>query len=99
MKQFIKSLPKDGVCFRYLCSNLPKLSEASWKREFLLSRRTKTVPLLENDFLFSETMEDNEKEARDSFKDVVHRFWENTKDPLYKTIVQRLLTAYEAQGC
>ncbi|GBN40971.1 hypothetical protein AVEN_249501-1 [Araneus ventricosus] len=40
-----------------------------------------------------------EEEARDSFKDVVHMFLENTKDPLYKTIVQRMLTAYEAQGC
>ncbi|GBL75064.1 hypothetical protein AVEN_243845-1 [Araneus ventricosus] len=45
-------------------------------------------------------MGNNEKEVWDSFKDVVHvRFLENTKDPPYKTIVQRMLTAYEAQGC
>ncbi|GBM06427.1 hypothetical protein AVEN_266373-1 [Araneus ventricosus] len=31
MKQFIKSLPKDGECFRYLCSKFPKLSEAKLK--------------------------------------------------------------------
>ncbi|GBM17716.1 hypothetical protein AVEN_56035-1 [Araneus ventricosus] len=42
-------------------------------------------------------MGDKEKEARDSFKDLVHRVLENTKDPLCKTIVQRMLTAYEAQ--
>ncbi|GBN25263.1 hypothetical protein AVEN_272262-1 [Araneus ventricosus] len=44
-------------------------------------------------------MGDKEKEAFDAFKDVVRRIFGNTKDPLYKTIVQRMLTAYEAQGC
>ncbi|GBN76077.1 hypothetical protein AVEN_138515-1 [Araneus ventricosus] len=44
-------------------------------------------------------MGDNEKEAWNSFKDVVHRVLENTKDPLYKTIVHLMLTAYEAGGC
>ncbi|GBM80599.1 hypothetical protein AVEN_151506-1 [Araneus ventricosus] len=42
---------------------------------------------------------DKEKVAWDSFKDVVHRCLRNTKDSLYKTIVQRMLTAYEAEGC
>ncbi|GBM26149.1 hypothetical protein AVEN_233445-1 [Araneus ventricosus] len=31
MKQFMKSLPKDGECFRYLCSKFPELSEAKVK--------------------------------------------------------------------
>ncbi|GBN94843.1 hypothetical protein AVEN_266157-1 [Araneus ventricosus] len=52
-----------------------------------------------SDSLSSETMGDKEKEAWDSFKDVVHTFLGNTKDPLYKTIIQRMLAAYEAQGC
>ncbi|GBM75172.1 hypothetical protein AVEN_99569-1 [Araneus ventricosus] len=34
-----------------------------------------------------------------TLKDVVHRFLGNTKNHLYKTIVQRMLIAYEAQGC
>ncbi|GBM12446.1 hypothetical protein AVEN_55284-1 [Araneus ventricosus] len=33
MKQFIKSLPKDVECFRYMCSKFPKLSEAKMKEE------------------------------------------------------------------
>ncbi|GBL83795.1 hypothetical protein AVEN_132680-1 [Araneus ventricosus] len=57
------------------------------------------IRILLSDSLFSQTMGDNEKEAWDSFKDVVHRVLENTKDPLYKTNVQRMLTAYEAQRC
>ncbi|GBL85452.1 hypothetical protein AVEN_34633-1 [Araneus ventricosus] len=44
-------------------------------------------------------MEYKENEGWDSFKDVVHRFFGNTKDPLYKTILQRMLTTYEAQRC
>ncbi|GBO42230.1 hypothetical protein AVEN_110161-1 [Araneus ventricosus] len=96
MKQFIKSVPKDGECFRYLCCKFPNLSEAK------LKERVFTVPNIRkllSDSLFSETMKDKEKESWDSFKDVVHRVLENTKDPLYKTIAQRMLTAYEAQGC
>ncbi|GBM72187.1 hypothetical protein AVEN_308-1 [Araneus ventricosus] len=31
MKQFIKSLPKDGEYFRHMCSKFPKLSEAKLK--------------------------------------------------------------------
>ncbi|GBO42822.1 hypothetical protein AVEN_224341-1 [Araneus ventricosus] len=73
--------------------HVPKTVRSQVERgSFYLPRHTKTVirfPLLS----------DIEKEARDSFKDVGHGFWGNTKDPLCKTIAQRLLTAYEAQGC
>ncbi|GBM92369.1 hypothetical protein AVEN_9208-1 [Araneus ventricosus] len=48
---------------------------------------------------FKETMGDKEKEAWDSFKYVVQRFGGNTKDLLYKTNVQSMLTANEAQEC
>ncbi|GBM47519.1 hypothetical protein AVEN_211139-1 [Araneus ventricosus] len=44
-------------------------------------------------------MGDKEKEAFDSFKDVVYRCFGNTKDLLYKTFVQRMLTAHETPGC
>ncbi|GBM97386.1 hypothetical protein AVEN_105097-1 [Araneus ventricosus] len=69
----------------------PKLTEAK------LKERAFTGPDIRKllcDSLSSETMEDKEKDAWDSFKDVVHKFWGNTKD-----IVKRMLTAYEAQGC
>ncbi|GBN50632.1 hypothetical protein AVEN_154105-1, partial [Araneus ventricosus] len=94
IKQFIKSLPKDGEYFRYLCSNFPKLSEAKLKEGVFTGIRK-----LLSDSLFSETMGVREKEAYDSFKYVADRVLGNTKDSLYKTIVQRMLTAYEAQGC
>ncbi|GBL92566.1 hypothetical protein AVEN_123753-1 [Araneus ventricosus] len=96
MKQFIKSLPKDGECFGYLCSKFPKLSEAKLKEGVFTGsdiRKLLSVPLC------SETLRDKEKEEWNSFKEVVHRFWGNTKDPLYKTMVQCMLTAYEDKGC
>lgn len=40
-----------------------------------------------------------ENKACDYFKDEVYRFLENNKDPLYKTVIQRMLAAYEAQEC
>ncbi|GBM45014.1 hypothetical protein AVEN_211808-1 [Araneus ventricosus] len=95
-KQFIIPQPKYGEFFRYLCSKFPKLPEAKLKEGVVTGP---DIRKLLSDSLFSETMGDKEKEAWDSFKDAVHRFLENTKDPLYKTIVQRMLTAYEAQGC
>ncbi|GBO09956.1 hypothetical protein AVEN_92069-1 [Araneus ventricosus] len=63
MKQFIKSLPKDGECFRYLCSKFPNLSEAKLK-EGVFTGPDKRKLL--SDSLFSETMGDREKEAWDS---------------------------------
>ncbi|GBM42516.1 hypothetical protein AVEN_80027-1 [Araneus ventricosus] len=97
MKQFIKSLFKDGECFRYQCSKFPKLSEAKMKEGVFTGPDTRK---LLSDSLFSETKDgDHEKEAWYSFKDVVHRFLENTKDAFYKIIVHRMLTAYEFQRC
>ncbi|GBN54383.1 hypothetical protein AVEN_89012-1 [Araneus ventricosus] len=96
MKQFIKSVAKYGECFRYQCSKFPKLSEAKLKEGVFTGP---DIPKLLSDSLFSETMEYKEKEAWDSFKDVVQRLLENTKHPLYKAIVQCMLTEYEAQGC
>ena len=96
IKQFVKSLPRDGDCFRYLCSKFPKLSEAKLKEGVFTGP---DIRKLITDPLFVETMGDKEKEARDSFKNVVHKFLGNTKDPDYKNIVQRMLAAYEAQGC
>ncbi|GBN32472.1 hypothetical protein AVEN_194332-1 [Araneus ventricosus] len=84
MKQFIKSLPKEGECCRYLCSKFPKLSAAKLKEGVFTAPN---IRILLSDSLFSETMEDKEKEVWDSFKDVVHRFLEITEDlstkPLY----------------
>jgi hypothetical protein len=60
-----------------VCSKFPKLSEAKLKEGVFTGPDMRK---LFTDPLFSETM--GEKEAWDSFKDVVHKFLGNTKDPL-----------------
>ncbi|GBN17623.1 hypothetical protein AVEN_171133-1 [Araneus ventricosus] len=55
MKQFIKSLPKYGECFRYLCYEFPKLSEAKLKEGVFTGP---DIRKLLSDSLLSETMGD-----------------------------------------
>ena len=43
-------------------------------------------------------MNDKEKEAWESFRDVVHNFLGNRKAKNYKEIVNRMLTSFQAQG-
>ncbi|GBO44297.1 hypothetical protein AVEN_83804-1 [Araneus ventricosus] len=75
---------------------VPKTVRSQVERgSFYWSQHKKTVirfPFLRNNG-------DKIKEAWCSFKYVMHRVLGNIKNPLYKTIVQRMLTAYEAQGC
>ena len=46
-----------------------------------------------------ECMNEKKKQSWVSFKDVVRKILGNTRYPDYKTIVQRVQAAYEAQGC
>lgn len=96
IKQFIKSLPKDGAGFQYLCSKFPRLSEAKLKEGVLVGPY---IRKLLADTSFTESMTGNEKEAWDSFKDVVLKFLGNRKDANYKEIVDRMLNAFKVQGC
>ncbi|GBO11348.1 hypothetical protein AVEN_218456-1, partial [Araneus ventricosus] len=64
MKQFIKSLPKYGECFRYLCSKFPKLSEVKLKEGVFTGPG---IRKLLSDSLFSETMGDKEKRSVELF--------------------------------
>ncbi|KAL4711600.1 hypothetical protein ACJJTC_003617 [Scirpophaga incertulas] len=40
IKQFVKSLQKDGNCFRYICSKFPKLPEAKLKEGVFTVKNT-----------------------------------------------------------
>ncbi|GBM88851.1 hypothetical protein AVEN_178443-1 [Araneus ventricosus] len=87
MKPFIKSLPKDGECFRYLCSKFPKLSEAKLKERVFTGP---DIRKLLSDSLPSETMGDKEKKAWDSFKDVVqNRTPSLTPVPVTRPVTER----------
>lgn len=72
MKQSVKSLPKNGECFRYPCSKFQELSKVKLKEAILTDP---DIRKLLSDPLFSETVNEKEEEASNSFKDVVQNFF------------------------
>ncbi|GBM82805.1 hypothetical protein AVEN_139450-1 [Araneus ventricosus] len=68
MKQFVKALPKEAECFKYLCDQFPGLSEAKLKEGVFVGPDSRKMMKDEN----SETkMETNESKAWKSFKLVI----------------------------
>lgn len=96
MKQFVKALPKEGECFRYLCGQFPGLSEAKLKEGIFVGP---DIRKLMRDPNFEDTIETKEKAAWTSFKLVVTGFLGNKKDPNYKTIVADMLDNFKKLGC
>lgn len=96
MKQFVKALSKEGECFTYLCGQFPGLSEAKLKEGVFVEPNIRKLMKDEN---FELKMEDQEKKAWKSLKQVVTGFLGNKKDPNYKNIVADLLTNYKLLGC
>lgn len=96
IKQFVKSLNQAGACFKYLCSVFPGLSDAKLKEGIFVGP---DIRKLFADAHFVRTMDEKEKEAWNGFKDVVEKFLGNVKDPNYRSIVERMLHAFEQQGC
>ena len=96
MKQFVKSLSKSGKCFKYLCQSLPHISEAKLKEAVFVGPDIRKLMLDKN---FVATMTYDEKEAWTAFRDVIYKFFGNTKDADYKNIVQNMLQMFEKLGC
>lgn len=96
MKQFVKSLPRDGDCFKYLLAKFPGLSEAKIKEGVFVGP---DIRRLMTDQLFINTMTDPQKEGWIAFKQVIEKFLGNNKDPNYKQIVDRMLEAFKSLGC
>ncbi|GFX68178.1 uncharacterized protein TNCV_4440011 [Trichonephila clavipes] len=88
MKQFVKSLEKEGECFKYLCEQFPGLSDAKLKKGIFVGPE---IRKLLKDETFVTKMEMKEKNACNSFKLAVTGFLGNKKDPNYKVLVAYLL--------
>lgn len=96
MKQFVKALDKTGQCFLYLQTKFPKISEGKIKAGVFDGPQIRTLfkdPILIN------KMDDLEKSAWLSFKDVAQNFLGNRKSPEYKSIVAKMVRDYERLGC
>lgn len=96
MKQFVKALPKDGPCFKYLVEKFPTLSEAKLKEGVFVGP---DIRKMMKDDMFEARMNVAEKEAWSSFKEVVTKFLGNHKDPNFRDIVANLLTKLKTLGC
>ncbi|GBN89806.1 hypothetical protein AVEN_67319-1 [Araneus ventricosus] len=96
MKQFVKALPKDGECFKYLCDQYSGLSEAKLKEGVFIGPDIRKIMKDEN---FEIKMETNERKAWESFKLVTTSFLGNEKDPNYKSNVEETIKNVKILGC
>ncbi|GBM96270.1 hypothetical protein AVEN_173037-1 [Araneus ventricosus] len=96
MKQFVKALPKEGECFKYLCDQFPGLSETKLKEGVFVGPDNRKIMKNEN---FETKMETNERKAWESFKLVFTSFLGNKKDPNYKYIVEEMIKNFTILDC
>ncbi|GBL86007.1 hypothetical protein AVEN_89067-1 [Araneus ventricosus] len=64
-EKFVKVLPKDGECFKYLCHQFPGLSEGKLKEGVFVGPGIRKMMKDEN---FETEMETNERKAWKSFQ-------------------------------
>lgn len=96
MKQFVKALNKNGQCFQYLFQKFPKYSYAKIKAGVFDGPQIRT---LFEDTIFVTKMDENEKAAWLSFKEVATNFLGNNKSPKYKEIVKKMVKNFRTLGC
>lgn len=96
MKQFVKALNKDGHCFQYLGEKFPAISDAKLKEGIFDGPQIRTLFRDEN---FITQMNDTEKAAWKSFRNVSQTFLGNEKSENYQNLVEELLKNFEKLGC
>lgn len=96
MKQFVKALDKEGDCFQYIGQVFSNLSEAKLKEGIFDGPQ---IRKLFRDNIFITTMNELEKAAWISFKEVATKFLGNNKDANYKIIVENMVKNFQKLGC
>lgn len=96
MKQFVRALPQDGPCFKYLSKKFPFITQDKLKAGIFVGPQIKK---LMKDEEFEQTMNEREKEAWTAFRSVTEYFLGNNKDPNYKAIVETMLENFKKMGC
>ena len=96
MKNFVKGMDRTGEGFTYLKNKFPKVSEAKIKEGIFVGPQIRE---LMRDHEFDEKLNDIEKAAWLSFKEVCAQFLGNNKAHNYAEIIEELFTSYKALGC
>jgi len=95
MKQFVKTLNKEGDCFKYICTKFPGSTIEKLKAGVFDGPQTRT---LVNDCDFPNSMNENETCARSALVETVKNFLGNRTAVNYKGIVARLLITLQDAG-
>ena len=96
LKIFVRALPKDSDCFKYLCRKFPHLSEAILKEGIFVESDIRKMMF---DSSFEVLMSTKEKEACISFKEVLTKFLGNMKASNYELIVANMIDNFKTFGC
>jgi len=96
-KQFVKAMSRnESAAFKYTFQVLPHLSDAKIKEGIFTGPDIRK--LLKNDE-FERRMNDKEKAAWRSFREVTKKFLGNNKDLDYKNIVAEMVNNFKEVGC
>ena len=96
IKQFTKTLDKDGDCFTYLCQAFPGLNMEKLKAGIFDGPH---IRQLIRDPEFENTMNEVELEAWKAFVLVVKNFLGNNKARNYAELINNMLAAFRNLGC
>lgn len=96
IKNFVKSMDRNGKGFLYLKQKFPRISEAKIKEGIFVGPQIKEM-IKDNEF--ADNLNTSELRAWTAFKAVVTNFLGNVKAENYKEIVSELLNAYKEMGC
>lgn len=96
MKQFVKSLDKDGNCFSYICQKFPQLTMEKIKAGIFDGPQ---IRQLTKDTQFRNSMTELELKAWTAFVSVMQNFLGNKKSENYIELVEDLLLQLKNMGC
>ena len=95
MKQFVKTLEKDGDCFKYICIKFPDLTIEKLKAGIFDGPQ---IRKLMNDANFCNFINPAKLSAWTAFMNVVKFFLGKANAPNYKELVETLLTSLNQLG-
>jgi hypothetical protein len=96
MKQFVRALPQERPCFKYLSMKFPSITEDKLKAGIFVGPQIHKL-MKEKDF--EKTTNAREKVACTAFRAVTENFLGNNKDQNYKKIVETMLENFKKLCC